>query len=48
MTEDNDDNRTHPPNEQGAETYPPTTLLPMLIGGLILIIIGMIIVPTFA
>lgn len=48
MTEGNDDNQTQPADKQDSEASSPTTLLPMLIGGLILIIIGMIVVMTFA
>ena len=48
MTDGKNDNRAQPADKQDSEASSPTTLLPMLIGGLVLITIGMIVVMTFA
>lgn len=48
MADDNVDKQNERLDEQRSETPSPTTLLPMLISGLALIVIGMVVVMIFA
>lgn len=47
MADDNGDKQNLRREEQDTEPASPTTLLPMLIGGLVLIVIGMVVVMIF-